>query len=106
MDRQLHDLLDAAVGEPPHEVSAEEVRRRVTRRRVREAAAIPAAVAVLAVAIPVAAATLGHGPAAPGTPGRQEARGPVAYVLNGETGAVTPINTVTNKPGMPIKVAA
>ena len=36
IDRRLRDLLEAATGEPPHQVSAEAVRRRVSRRRARE----------------------------------------------------------------------
>jgi hypothetical protein len=62
MDRQLRDLLDAAVGEPPHRVSAEAVRRRVIRRRVAELAAGAVAVAAIAVIIPVGIGALGRAP--------------------------------------------
>ena len=38
MDSQLRDLLDAAVGEPPHRVTPDAVRRRVRKRRLKEGA--------------------------------------------------------------------
>jgi hypothetical protein len=60
MDRQLRDLLQAAVGEPPHRVTAEAVRRRVIRRRVVEFAAGAVAVAAIAAVIPVGIGALGH----------------------------------------------
>ena len=60
MDRHLHDLLDAAVGEPPHRVTAEAVRRRVIKRRVVECVAGAAAVAVIAAIIPVGIGALGR----------------------------------------------
>jgi hypothetical protein len=63
MDRHLRELLNAAVGEPPHQVSAEAVRRRVIRRRVVEFAAVAAAVAVMAVIVPVGIGALGRAPA-------------------------------------------
>lgn len=62
MDRQLRDLLEAAVGEPPHRVSAEAVHRRVVRRRVVEFAAAAVAVAAIAALIPVGIGALGRGP--------------------------------------------
>ncbi len=62
MDRQLRDLLEAAVGEPPHRVSAVAVRRRVVRRRVVEYAAAAVAMAAIAVLIPVGIGALGRGP--------------------------------------------
>jgi len=62
MDRHLHDLLEAAVGEPPHRVNAEAVRRRVIRRRVVEFAAAAVAVAAIAVIIPVGIGALGRTP--------------------------------------------
>jgi hypothetical protein len=54
IDRQLRDLLEAAAGEPPHQVSAKAVRRRVSRRRARECLAGAAAVAVV---IPISTAS-------------------------------------------------
>ena len=60
MDRQLRDLLDVAVGEPPSRIRSEAVRRRVIRRRVAEFAA--GAVAAIAVIIPVGIGALGRGP--------------------------------------------
>jgi hypothetical protein len=70
MDRHLRDLLDAAAGEPPHQVTVEAVRRRVTRHRARRYLAGVAAVAVIAVIIPAGIRTLGHtpGPSAAGQP--------------------------------------
>jgi hypothetical protein len=68
MDGQLRDLLEAAVGEPPHRVSAEAVHRRVIRRRVAEFAAGAVAVAAIAALIPVGIGVLGRGPG-PSKPG-------------------------------------
>ena len=62
MDRHLRDLLDAAVGEPPHRVTAEAVRRRVIKRRVVECVAMAVAVAVIAAIIPVGIGALGRAP--------------------------------------------
>jgi hypothetical protein len=58
MDSQLRDLLDAAVGEPPHRVTPDAVRRRVRKRRLKEGAW--AALAVLIVAGLGAAAAAGR----------------------------------------------
>jgi hypothetical protein len=73
MDRHLRDLLAAAVGEPPHRVSVEAVRRRVIRRRAVEAAAAAVAVAALAVLVPVGIGALGRAPGPP-NPGPAVAR--------------------------------
>jgi hypothetical protein len=73
MDGHLRDLLEAAVGEPPHRVSAEAVRRRVIRRRVVEVAAAAAAVVAIAVIIPVGVGALGRAPG-PSTTGPATAR--------------------------------
>jgi hypothetical protein len=62
MDRRLRDLLDAAVGEPPHQVTAGAVRGRVIRRRVVEAVAGAVAVVVIAAVAFVGVRTLGHTP--------------------------------------------
>ena len=61
MDGHLRDLLEAAAGEPPRQVSAEAVRRKVIRRRVVEYVTAAAAVAVIAGIIPVGIGALGHG---------------------------------------------
>jgi len=66
MDRQLRDLLEAAVGEPPHRVSAEAVRRRVIRRRAAEFAAAAAAGAAIAAIVPVGLGALGRAHRPPG----------------------------------------
>lgn len=60
MDRQLRDLLQAAVGEPPHRVSAAAVHRRVRRRRVVEFTAGAVALAAIAAIIPVGIGALGR----------------------------------------------
>ena len=64
MDGHLRDLLEAAVGEPPHRVRSAAVHRRVIRRRVAEYAAAAVAVAAIAALIPVGIRALGrgHGP--------------------------------------------
>jgi hypothetical protein len=62
MDRQLRELLDAAVGEPPHRVSVEAVHRRVVRRRMRELATGAVAVTAIAVSVPLGVGALGHAP--------------------------------------------
>jgi DNA-binding beta-propeller fold protein YncE len=104
MDRQLRDLLDAAVGEPPHAVSVEAVRRRATRRRVREAVGIPAAVAVLAAAA-VTAATgvfgVGPEPAAGHRPATVYVSYPGKYHFSE---ALARISTATNTAGQPIRI--
>jgi hypothetical protein len=65
MDGQLRDLLEAAVGEPPRQVTVAAVRRRVIRRRVVEYTAVAAA--VIAVLVLVGIGTFGralpHAPA-------------------------------------------
>jgi hypothetical protein len=66
-------------------------------RRARNAAAI-------VVAVPVVTGTLGHTLAAPVAGGQRAVRGPVAYVVNGKMGTVTPIATATNTPDKPIEV--
>jgi hypothetical protein len=59
MDR-LRDLLQIAAGEPPHQVTAEAVRRRVIRRRAVECVAGAVAVAVIAAIALVGVRTVGH----------------------------------------------
>jgi hypothetical protein len=104
MDRQLRDLLDTAVGEPPHEVSVEAVRRRVTRRRVREAVGIPVAVAVLAAAgVTAATGVFGvvPGPAAGHRPATVYVSYPGKYHFSE---ALARISTATNTAGKPIRI--
>ena len=78
MDRQLRDLLEAAVGEPPRKISIETVRRRVARRRTVEYASGAAAVAIIAALVPASIGALGHGPAAPRTGVQGRMREPIA----------------------------
>ena len=109
IDRRLRDLLEAATGEPPHQVSAEAVRRRVSRRRAREYLAGAAAVAVIAVLAPLGIGAAGH---APGPAGRhRSSAGPTVYVsyevsrgISGGTPAVIPISTATNRAGEAIEL--
>jgi hypothetical protein len=61
MDRQLRDLLEAAVGEPPHLVTLEAVHRRVARRRVIDFMAA-ATMALLLAGLGVVVATWVTGP--------------------------------------------
>jgi hypothetical protein len=64
MDRQLRDLLEAAVGEPPHRVTVETVRRRVVRRRVTDGVAAAAAALLIAgMGVVISAVATGPGPA-------------------------------------------
>jgi hypothetical protein len=68
-DTQLRDLLEVAVGEPPHRVDLAAVRRRVHRRRWAESGAVALVLALLvslgALAVGVGA---GVGTARPGQP--------------------------------------
>ena len=106
MDSQLRDLLDVAVGEPPHTVSAEAVRRQVSRRRVREAVGIPAAVAALAGAgLTAATGVFGLLPGSPA--GHRPARPTVYVAYAGQdhfSGTLAPISTTTGTPGKPIRI--
>jgi hypothetical protein len=75
--RQLRDLLDAAVGEPPHRVTITAVRHRLVRRRVLEAVAA-AAVVVLIAGLGVAAArVIGTSPG----PSAMSRAGPPRYYV-------------------------
>src|SRR5438477_12093292 len=96
--RDLRELLQAAFGEPPHQVTAASVRRRVRRRRAVEAVAGTTAVAaVIFAAIPALNGILGsHGHSATARASRA-----IAYVANAS--GVTPIRTATNTALPPIK---
>ncbi|HEY5355016.1 MAG TPA: hypothetical protein VIK57_21440 [Streptosporangiaceae bacterium] len=76
--RQLRDLLDAAVGDPPHTVTVQAVRRRVARRRIIESVAA-VLVAVLVAGVGVAVATQAHGSGVANGP-RPAAGAPRYYV--------------------------
>jgi hypothetical protein len=70
MDGQLRDLLDAAVGDPPHRVTVEAVRRRLARRRVMEGvAAAVAGVFLIGLGVAVSAQVTSPGPAGGGYSG-------------------------------------
>ena len=85
MDRQLHDLLGAAAGEPPHQITVEAVRRRVTRHRTTQYLAAALAAAVIAVIIPTGVGALGHSPS-PSAAGQRSAVQPYLGVLENGPG--------------------
>ena len=99
-ESQLRDLMEAAVGEPPCLESSESIRRRVTRRRVLEYAAV-VVIAVCALIAPVSLGALDHeaGPSSVAKPSLV----PTVYVTNGQ-GEVIPIPVATDTPGKPIIV--
>ena len=86
--RQLHDLLDAAAGDPPHTVTVQAVRRRVARRRIIESVAA-VLVAVVVAGAGVAVATQAHGSGVANGP-RPAAGAPRYYIQQqfGTRGAV------------------
>ena len=100
IEPELRDLLRAAFGEPPHQVTVGAVRRRVVRRRAMEAVAGTAAVAaVISIAVPALGGIFGsHGP------GARLVHRAIAYVASDGSGTVTPIRTATNTALRPIKV--
>ena len=64
MDGQLRDLLDAAVGDPPRQVTVAAVRRRMARRRVvKGVAAATAAVLLTGLGVAVSAGGRARPPA-------------------------------------------
>jgi hypothetical protein len=90
MDGHLRELLGAAAGEPPHQVTVEAVRRRVTRRRAARclaAAAAVAVIAIIAVITPAGIEALGHsaGPSATGQ-SQPAVRGALSYLGVFESG--------------------
>ena len=112
-DKQLRDFMDAAMGVPPGRVTVAAVRRRLVRRRIREAAGVLAVVVVVA-AIGVAASGRVFG-AAPGSAASQPNASTI-YVAYAKAGAgetsssqnppvsVIPINAATNTAGNPVRV--
>jgi Domain of unknown function (DUF4232) len=91
LNESLRDLLDAAVGEPPRQVSVAAVRRRVKRRRAMECLAGATAAAVVAVAVPAGTGAFGHGsvPRAAAASPRPCADSAVTVVLGSTMGAAT-----------------
>jgi DNA-binding beta-propeller fold protein YncE len=95
IERRLRELMDAAAGEPPRQISVGSLRRRVFRRRAAESVAGVAAVAVVAVAavlIPVGF-------------GARHAAGPDGRYGLGGRADVVPVSTATNTAGKPIELA-
>jgi YVTN family beta-propeller protein len=112
-NRQWREFMDAAMGVPPGRVTVAAVRRRLVRRRIREAAGVLAAVvvAVVGVTAPVQVFGAAPGPAAghrPTVPATAYVTNGVALPARGEPrpawSTVTRINTATNTAGKPIKV--
>jgi YVTN family beta-propeller protein len=98
-ERELRDLLRAAFGEPPHQVTVASVRRRVARRRTIEAVAGTAGVvALISAAVPALGGVLGNA-----SPSASHDRRVIAYVDNAESDTVTPIRTATNTALPPVK---
>jgi hypothetical protein len=80
MERDIHDLLDGVVGEPPRRVTVAAVRRRVVRRRATQALSAGLAVVLvssLGAAFAAGAIKIGTGPP---TGPRQQAGPPRYYV--------------------------
>ena len=105
-ETSLRALLERAlVPEPPiGPVADNSLRAGINlrrRRRMRAAAGGAAAIAVIAVAIPVVTGALG------GTAARRTgtAQAETVYVAHNRAGTVTPISTIINMPGKPIRVA-
>jgi hypothetical protein len=90
--RQLRDLLEAAVGEPPRTVTIQAVRRRVTRRRIIESVtAAIVAVLVTGLGVALAARASGAGPASGPRPPAGVPRYYVEQGIRNTTPAVTVI---------------
>ena len=79
MDVDPRDLLDIAVGEPPHQVTAMAVRRTARRRAVRTFVASLAVVLAAGATAALAAGAIGNG-TTPTTGGHAHARAPSYYV--------------------------
>ena len=109
-NRQWREFMDAAIGVPPGRVTVAAVRRRLVRRRIREAAGVLAVVVVAVVGVTAAVRVFGAapGPAAPHRPAA-----PTVYVTYAreardaapQASPVTliPISTATNRAGKPIQ---
>jgi hypothetical protein len=92
MDGQLRDLLEAAVGDPPHRVTVEAVRRRMARRRMMGGvAAAMAAVLLTGLGLAVSAQVTSPGPA---VTGYSRAGLPRYYIQQSLSDASSPLLTV------------
>ena len=110
-NRQWREFMDAAMGVPPGRVTVAAVRRRLVRRRIREAAGVLAAVVVAVIGVTAAVRVFG---AAPGPAAPHRSAAPAVYVAyakgGGETPplrpppvAIIPISTATDRAGKPIR---
>jgi DNA-binding beta-propeller fold protein YncE len=120
-NRQWREFMDTAMGVPPGRVTIAAVRRRLVRRRIKEAAGVLTAVAVTVAGVTGAVRVYG---AAPGPAAPHRSGAPTIYAAydpgsgNGlsasgrggrgkaATSAVIPIDTATNKAGKPIRVGS
>jgi YVTN family beta-propeller protein len=118
-NRQWREFMDTAMGVPPGRVTVAAVRRRLVRRRIKEAAGVLTAVALVVAGVTGAVRVYGAtpGPATHHRPGAPTVY--VAYDPGGGNGvpayrqgrrgragadAIIPIDTATNKAGKPIRV--
>ena len=104
-ETSLRALLERAlVPEPPiGPVADNSLRAGIKlrhRRRMRTAAGVAASAAVIAVAVPVVTGALGS------IAVRRTGTAETVYVLRNSARAVTPISTITNMAGKPIRPAA
>jgi YVTN family beta-propeller protein len=115
-NRQWREFMDAAMGVPPGRVTVTAVRRRLIRRRMREAAGVLAAVVVAVTGVTAAVRVYGAGP---GPAAHHRPSAPTVYVAYGNGGApaakdgggplmnaVIPISTATNTAGKPIRAGS
>ena len=108
-EARLRELLrDPRWSLPAGPDPEQRVRRAARRQRLRLAglAGVAAAAAVIAVAVPAGVGVLGHTPR-PEQPPAATTLYVATYNSNLHTheGTVVPVNTATNTPGLPIRVA-
>jgi hypothetical protein len=106
-DKQWREFMDTAMGVPPGRVTVAAVRRRLIRRRIREAGGVLAAVMVGVIGLTAAVRVYGTAPG-PATRHRPGAPQTVYVSYSSPTGAnkesLIPIRTATNRAGKPIWV--
>ena len=105
-NRQWREFLDTAIGVPPGRVTMAAVRRRLVRRRIREAAGVLAVVVVAVVGVTAAVRVFG---AAPGPAAHHRPAVPATVYVIYQSAPESPdklilISTATNRAGKPIHV--